>query len=243
MGGHVVQTMRRLSDFGAGTEERKGIVTREEALAQLYALAAPPSNAAQRPDPVEAVRQSIATAASPLAETQDGPSRATSRVGEQLAVITQQLDLLRTVQQAQAEAVADNTRALAESAASRAGSAALTVAKTAASGFLGGFGLSPIVSGLLKLFGGGGGDSEAPAPVAKYAAPSALQIQAGLNGGGELTEVDYGVGGRVRALPNITVQVQAMDSRSFLDRSDEIARAVRQAMLESHAINDVVAEL
>ena len=31
----------------------------------------------------------------------------------------------------------------------------------------------------------------------------------------------------------ITVQVQAMDSQSFLDHSNDIALAVRQAMLES----------
>jgi hypothetical protein len=34
-----------------------------------------------------------------------------------------------------------------------------------------------------------------------------------------------------------------MDSRSFLEHSDEIARAVREAMLNSHALNDVVSEL
>jgi hypothetical protein len=34
-----------------------------------------------------------------------------------------------------------------------------------------------------------------------------------------------------------------MDSRSFLDHSDDIARAVRDAMLNMHALNDVVSEL
>jgi hypothetical protein len=33
-----------------------------------------------------------------------------------------------------------------------------------------------------------------------------------------------------------------MDSRSFMDHSDEIAMAVRQAMLESGVLNDVVRE-
>lgn len=41
----------------------------------------------------------------------------------------------------------------------------------------------------------------------------------------------------------ITVNVQAMDSRSFLDHSDEIARAVREAMLNMHPLNDVVSDL
>jgi hypothetical protein len=43
--------------------------------------------------------------------------------------------------------------------------------------------------------------------------------------------------------PLITVNVQAMDSRSFLDHSGEIAQAVRHAMLNMHALNDVVNEL
>jgi hypothetical protein len=41
----------------------------------------------------------------------------------------------------------------------------------------------------------------------------------------------------------ITVNVQAMDARSFLDRSNDIALAVRDAMLNMNAINDVVSEL
>ena len=43
--------------------------------------------------------------------------------------------------------------------------------------------------------------------------------------------------------PAVTVQVQAMDSRSFMDHSDEIARAVREAILNSHALGSVVSEL
>jgi hypothetical protein len=45
------------------------------------------------------------------------------------------------------------------------------------------------------------------------------------------------------AAPQVTIQVQAMDSRSFLDHSTEIARAVREAMLNMHSLNDVVSEL
>ncbi len=41
----------------------------------------------------------------------------------------------------------------------------------------------------------------------------------------------------------VTVQVQAMDSRSFMDRSHDIAQAVREAMLNMHSINDVVNDL
>ena len=43
--------------------------------------------------------------------------------------------------------------------------------------------------------------------------------------------------------PQITVNVQAMDARSFLDRSSDIAAAVREAMLNLNSINDVVNDL
>jgi hypothetical protein len=46
-----------------------------------------------------------------------------------------------------------------------------------------------------------------------------------------------------REAPNITIQVQAMDSRSFLDHSAEIAQAVREAMLNMHSLNDVVNDI
>ena len=209
-------------------------MTREEALTQLYSLVAGPSAAAGG--------TTNATAAPQESNAQTSTPANTSKVGEQLGLITQQLDLLRIVQQAQADAVAENTKALSQtSAASKVGD----VAKSAATSFLGGFGLSPIVSGLFKLFGGGGGGSAAePAALVRYVTPASMQVSAGLTGNGQLTEAGYGAGDRVRALaPNVTVQVQAMDTQSFLDRSDDIARAVRQAMLESHAINGVVAEL
>ena len=44
--------------------------------------------------------------------------------------------------------------------------------------------------------------------------------------------------------PQITVNVSAMDSQSFLDHSTDISEAlVREAMLNMHPINDVVASL
>jgi hypothetical protein len=42
---------------------------------------------------------------------------------------------------------------------------------------------------------------------------------------------------------SILVQVQAMDSQSFMDHSNDIAQAVRQAMLNLHSVNDVIADL
>ncbi|MCC6364698.1 MAG: hypothetical protein IT165_14350 [Bryobacterales bacterium] len=41
---------------------------------------------------------------------------------------------------------------------------------------------------------------------------------------------------------SVVVNVQAMDSRSFLDHRDDIASAVREALLNSHPLGDYLAE-
>ena len=45
------------------------------------------------------------------------------------------------------------------------------------------------------------------------------------------------------AQPQIQVNVQTMDAKSFMDHSSEIAQAVRAAMLNLSSINDVVSDL
>ncbi len=106
--------------------------------------------------------------------------------------------------------------------------------------------LSPVVSGIARLFGGGS-EASPPAPVV-HALPPPIEVEAGVSrqSPGVLHEIARDQGGRPRIVASaspITVNVQAMDSRSFLDHSDEIARAVREAMLGAHGINDVVSEL
>jgi hypothetical protein len=111
----------------------------------------------------------------------------------------------------------------------------------------GGLGLAPLVSGIAGLFGGG--DSSTPAALPTYMAPLPIHLDAGFReGGGGPFGVDAAQGGTPRAMTNspasqITVQVQAMDSQSFLDRSGDIALAVRQAMLQSSVLNDVIREV
>jgi hypothetical protein len=108
-------------------------------------------------------------------------------------------------------------------------------------GALSELGVSPLISGLMSLFSGGGKSS--PQPLNLYSAPQRVNLQAGLHGGA-VGPADYGQSGSARsAQPQITLNVQAMDSKSILDRSGDIAQAVRQAMLQSHPINDVVADL
>jgi hypothetical protein len=114
-----------------------------------------------------------------------------------------------------------------------------TIGSSVAGSLLSGLTLAPWIRGLMHLFGGG---SPAPLPeLPKYAAPASIGVEAGLQGG-EMVGVSRGASDRSRVSGGVTVQVNAMDARSFLDRSDEIAQAVRRAVLESNALADVVGE-
>jgi hypothetical protein len=110
--------------------------------------------------------------------------------------------------------------------------------------------LNPIAS-LFSLFGGEEETSgTAPAKVVSRA-PEAAHYRRGVQArtGWRVEDVDYGSDGRARstewsanAAP-IIVQVQTIDSRSFLDHSDAIADAVKKSLLESHALTDALREL
>lgn len=171
-------------------------------------------------------------------------------ITEQAAELIRQVTDLRSTQQTQIDTLKDNTQAVTQNTTSKAGGASVgsTVGKIA-SGFLGGgFGLSPIVSGLLSLFGGS--KSPTVSPLVPFTLPAPSQYQGGLTGGPgrQAVPVDYGQFGQVRSLAassasQVSIQVNAMDSRSFLDHSDEIARAVREAMLHADSLNDVISDL
>lgn len=108
--------------------------------------------------------------------------------------------------------------------------------------------LNPIVAGIAKLFGGGGKQELPELP--RFERPESLRIQAGFSerDGGQVSSTDRYADGTARQLnpqgaqAPIVVQVQAMDSRSFLDHRDDIAAAVRQALLESHSLGDVMSD-
>ncbi len=131
-----------------------------------------------------------------------------------------------------------------------------------------GLGLVPLVAGLFHLFGGG--SEPEPPPLVKYEAAPPVQFSAA-RWGDAIGDADYDQFGLPRLStaaqahtrgvastadgvvnsggiaqtggPVINVNVQAMDSRSFLDHSQDIARAVREAMLNLNSINDVVNDL
>jgi hypothetical protein len=128
-----------------------------------------------------------------------------------------------------------------------------TVESIASTVLKSGLGLVPLIGGLLGLFGGG--DSPEPAPLVKYAMPASIAFQ-GANTPSGIGFEDYDQTGMPRTYgttapapsspstaPQITVNVQAMDARSFLDRSSDLAAAVREAMLNLNSLNDVVSDL
>ena len=175
---------------------------------------------------------------------------ASSEVTETLSQLNQQLLQLQTVAQAQTEATTANTQAVTQNTTqqSQGGRSTLsTVGDTLASTFGIGSALSPLISGIVSLFDGG--NSSQPVALTKYIPPNKVNVSAGVSSSdpGQVFGVDSAQGGLPRPVgssaPQITVQVQAMDSQSFLDHSNDIALAVRQAMLQSSVLNDVIREV
>lgn len=176
-----------------------------------------------------------------------------SVVADQFNQLTQQLQQLQTVSQAEAQTLQENTQAVNQNTTQlgQTGSSTASHVGTALQSTLGFFtGLSPLISGLVSLFGGGG--SSQPAAPVPFALPPSVSVSAGFTEAAptQAFGADFAAGGQPRpdpsttspAAPQITVQVQALDSQSFLDRSQDIAAAVRQAMLESGVLSDVILE-
>jgi hypothetical protein len=158
---------------------------------------------------------------------------------------TNEISQLRTAYQQQAQLIAANTQALQTNTSSQGSHSVGSTIGTVASGFLGGsLGLlSPIVSGIMSLFGGG---SSTPAPLTTYTPPPPISIDGFLQPqSSNATQSASQTGGAsaAPAAPQVTVQVSAMDSQSFMDRASDIASAVREAMLNLHPINDVISNL
>ena len=168
-----------------------------------------------------------------------------------LSEAAQQIAQLRETYQQQSDLIQANTQALQNSASQSGHSTASTVGGLASSLFGGALGLiSPIISGLTQLFGGG---AAAPVTLPVYTPPPPVSIggilhaptsQDSTPAGGEATSSQGSTGGNQTTYsPQITVNVSAMDSQSFMDRSSDIASAVREAMLNNHPINGVVTDL
>lgn len=174
----------------------------------------------------------------------------TGGVGEQVAALSKQLIDLKAAQQTSVDSILKNTQALNQNTVAKSSTASSgnTAGNLLSSIFGSSLGLSPIVKGFLSLFGGS--DTKAPQPLVPFTLPPAVQYQGGYSASnrGQISAVDYGQSGAARVSspvpsPTVQIQVNAMDSRSFLDHSDDIARAVREAMLHSNSLNDVISDL
>jgi hypothetical protein len=105
--------------------------------------------------------------------------------------------------------------------------------------------LNPILGGILRLFGGNTSEERPPLPLA--AKPTTAHLELGIrNGDGGYYLIDREENGLPRAnkpfgAPAVVVQVEAMDSRSFLDRTPEIAEALQRALLESEGMQRLLA--
>jgi hypothetical protein len=161
-----------------------------------------------------------------------------------LADASNEISQLRTAYQQQTQLIAANTQALQSNTSSQSSQSVGSTIGNVASGFLGGsLGLlSPIVSGIMSLFGGG---NSTPAPLTTYTPPPPVSIDGFLQPQSSTTQSASQKGGAsaTPAAPQVTVQVSAMDSQSFMDRASDIASAVREAMLNLHPINDVISNL
>ncbi len=176
-----------------------------------------------------------------------------SAASEQLSQLVEQLQQFQSVTQTETETVLANTEAVTQNTAQLGTSGPSTANKVGSTleDTLGtGLGLSPLITGLLSLFGGGGGSSQAAAPT-PFALPPSVAVNAGVAEPASTSPSAAGVSAQPAGLSQnpqasatqITVQVQAMDSQSFLDHSSDIAMAVRQAMLQSSVLNDVIREV
>lgn len=187
-------------------------------------------------------------------QTDAAPNNAVTDLSQELESLRRQLGAAEETTRRQADILEQNTRAVLESTAGSSVSGIASVARDAVSsvGNSSGLGLlsSPLVGLAGWLLGRRGGAEEEPVLPA-FSLPAPIDGNLGLSSSGGLPPVTYGGDGLPRTVPqapaaapaNITIQVQTMDSRSFVDNSDQIARAVREAMLNSHAINDVIGEM
>ncbi|MBK5293260.1 MAG: hypothetical protein JJE04_16495 [Acidobacteriia bacterium] len=173
---------------------------------------------------------------------------------EQIANLNRNIGDLRQTSQRQLESVDENTRATLEnSGKSSVASAVSAVGQVSRvmSGAGSGLTVSPLIGGLIKLFSGK--KNEEPSPLQLYVPPPPIRLDGAVSKTGipGLEEVGYGQDGLPRrngsgwasGSPPITIQVQTIDSRSFMDHSESIARAVREAMLNMHSLNDVITDL
>ncbi len=197
-------------------------------------------------------RQPLSSALEQWLASSQAAGGGTAEETEAAPPVSAALEQLLAADQTRVRAITENMTAVVKSttrAAAGEGGGGGTAKSVVSTLFGSALAATPLIGGLVKLFGGGGGGSETTtATYNVYTPPQPLEFEGAVDR--EAGIPNWSVpepAGRGRAqtvtMPQVTVQVSAMDSQSFLDHSDEIARAVRQAMLNSHGLNDVISEL
>ena len=191
--------------------------------------------------------------AAPSGEATAGAGDAVGELSRELASLRRQLSVAEETARKQSDIFERNTRAILDSSTR---STAGTVAREAVSTVRNAGGLGVLGSPIIGLLSGllGRRNETAASPLTPFSLPSSVSEDLGVPSTSQsgLAPVSYNAEGVPRAPQpsaaaapgaNVIIQVQTMDSRSFLDNSDQIARAVREAMLHSHALNDVIGEM
>jgi hypothetical protein len=231
-------------------EELKGVVAwlrgsaNEEAKLRLHEIQNAVEDRGKVLPQVEAPGGLVVRADEVEGDVVSGVRRSLEELRAQVASLTGSVTLPAAQQgelAAQGEEAA-NTRLLASSLAPSTSSVLGTIGRS--------FILSPILGGLMRLFGRK--EEETPPALVKYVAPAPFGWEEGVGAatGWRAAAIDRGASGEPRiaaagrgSIPEIHVNVQAIDSRSFLDHRDAIASAVREALLQSHDLKDVLQEI
>ncbi|MBM3758874.1 MAG: hypothetical protein FJW36_01375 [Acidobacteria bacterium] len=192
---------------------------------------------------------------------QGASERPVKSLGDVLSSMIQQLETgssaiagqireVNKVSTASAERVASNSSAASSSRASVSRellNAFNPVSSSRGTNILTSLFLGPVWKGLFSLFGGG--SETAQAPLQRFAFPEDTRTDraASINTNGQAGSVRTDAFGlsqtNVAQQTPINISIQALDARSILDRSDDIAAALKQAMLSNHEINDSMSEL
>jgi hypothetical protein len=221
-------------------------------LTQLLGVSTPVGNSVTAQQYVTGVTSAV----TPVAEVLAGGSASRVVTSSELpdsetSALIRQLTELTNVAREQAQSTEANTLAVVENSVVQAtetqGSKIESVGKTILSFVGSGFGIAQVLD---KIFSGS--DESTTASTTGYLPPSPVSVEAGVYGGlAGLHPIQYGQTSLPRAAAPVgqklqtpvTIQVQAMDSRSIIDHSSEIAEAVKEALLNSHSLNDVVTEI
>ena len=118
------------------------------------------------------------------------------------------------------------------------------------SGFASGGLLPGLIAGLFSGIFGSTPVEQQTAP--KFTLPPPIQIDAGISPRTRSVGLaDYSSSAQARLMeppqaaggaPSVVIQIQALDSQSIMDRSNEIATAVREAVLNSHPLGSLLRE-